>query len=128
MIILGYEGMPRRYATYQATVGPIELFTLMHQLATVGALVLTVGQLIFVWNLVQSWLEGPEVDDGDPWDLDEYGQRTREWDWFGRKQETALPDGGSGSDASGTSSEVRSDGGSGSDASGSAGSENQPAE
>jgi cytochrome c oxidase subunit 1 len=101
MIILGYEGMPRRYATYDVAVGPIELFALMHQLATVGALILTVGQLIFLWNLVQSWLEGPEIEDGDPWDLAEYNQRTNEWDWFGRKQETALPDGGeSESDAS----------------------------
>jgi cytochrome c oxidase subunit 1 len=115
MIILGYEGMPRRYATYEATVGPLELFTLMHQLATAGALILAVGQLIFVWNLVTSWLEGPEVDDGDPWDLDETGQRTREWDWFGRKLETAVPDGGTASKASSTSSELRSDGGSGSD-------------
>jgi cytochrome c oxidase subunit 1 len=87
----------------------------MHQLATAGALILAVGQLIFVWNLVTSWLEGPEVDDGDPWDLDETGQRTREWDWFGRKLETAVPDGGTASKASSTSSELRSDGGSGSD-------------
>ncbi len=37
--------------------------------ATVGALILLVGQMIFVWNFVQSWLEGRKVEDGDPWDL-----------------------------------------------------------
>jgi cytochrome c oxidase subunit 1 len=95
MIILGFEGMPRRYATYVATVGPIELFTLMHQLATAGALVLAVGQIIFVWNLVQSWREGPKVTDGDPWNLDRYNQKTKEWTWFTQKLESPLPDGGS---------------------------------
>lgn len=49
---------------------------------------------IFLWNVVQSWLEGPRVADGDPWDLDEYDQRTHEWRWFERRRETAIAAGG----------------------------------
>ncbi|WP_311170929.1 cbb3-type cytochrome c oxidase subunit I [Halobellus ordinarius] len=88
MILLGYGGMPRRYATY------LPQFATLHQLATVGAVILLAGQIIFVWNFVASWLEGPEVTDGDPWDLRESGLYTGEWDWYERKIETAITDGG----------------------------------
>jgi len=96
MILLGYAGMPRRYATYDVSIGPLELFSLLHQLATVGAFVLAIGQLIFVWNLVQSWLEGPKVEDGDPWNLREGTTNlfTREWGWHERRLEAAIADGG----------------------------------
>jgi Heme/copper-type cytochrome/quinol oxidases, subunit 1 len=95
MILLGYGGMPRRYATY------LPEFATMHQVATVGAMILLVGQIIFVWNFVQSWLEGPIVDDGDPWDLKASGLYTAEWDWFDRKLQTAVTDGGEPSTDSG---------------------------
>jgi len=86
MLTLGYLGMPRRYATYQfGEAAPLDLVTLFHQLASVGAIVLLVGQLIFVWNLVQSWLEGPAVTDDDPWDLADTDQRTKEFDWLDEK-------------------------------------------
>jgi cytochrome c oxidase subunit 1 len=88
MILLGYGGMPRRYATY------LPEFATMHQVATLGAMILLVGQIIFVWNFVQSWLEGPVVEDGDPWDLKASGLYTAEWDWFDRKLQTAVTDGG----------------------------------
>ncbi|WP_423751768.1 cbb3-type cytochrome c oxidase subunit I [Salinirarus marinus] len=95
MVLLGYAGMPRRYATYGGvTAGPLELFTLLHQLATLGVAVLFVGQVIFVVNVVQSWLEGPVVDDGDPWNLAASGLVTNEWEWFDRKVDTAVADGG----------------------------------
>ncbi|MHB9286670.1 cytochrome c oxidase subunit I [Halobacteriales archaeon Cl-PHB] len=96
MLLLGYSEMPRRYASYQLTEGvaPLDLITLLHQAATVGAVILLIGQAIFVWNLVQSWLEGPKVDDGDPWDLAETDQRSREFAWFENKLATKLPDGG----------------------------------
>jgi cytochrome c oxidase subunit 1 len=96
MLALGYLGMPRRYATYQLDAGitSLDLVTLMHQAASVGAFLLLVGQLIFVWNFVQSWLEGPEVDDGDPWNLEETNQKTKEFDWYDDKITTALTDGG----------------------------------
>ncbi|RDI71067.1 cytochrome c oxidase subunit I [Halopelagius longus] len=88
MILLGYGGMPRRYATY------LPQFTDLHLLATVGAFILLVGQIIFVGNIAQSWLEGPRVTDGDPWNLKEENLYTSEWDWFSRKLETAIADGG----------------------------------
>ncbi|WP_115865044.1 cbb3-type cytochrome c oxidase subunit I [Halorussus litoreus] len=90
MIMLGYGGMPRRYAGYDLTVGPVSYFADLHQLATVGVYLLALGQLIFVWNVVTSWLEGPAVESGDPWNLEQDGLRTHEWAWFERKQETAL--------------------------------------
>ena len=62
--------------------------------STVGALILLVGQIIFVWNFVQSWLEGPTVDDGDPWDLQDTDLYTAEWDWYDSKLQTAIADGG----------------------------------
>ncbi|MFC7135061.1 MULTISPECIES: cytochrome c oxidase subunit I [Salinibaculum] len=96
MLALGYLGMPRRYATYQfdAAIASLDLVTLMHQAASVGAIILLIGQIIFVWNFVQSWLEGPEVNESDPWDLAETGQKTKEFDWYGDKISTALTDGG----------------------------------
>ncbi|WP_123533480.1 cbb3-type cytochrome c oxidase subunit I [Halosimplex salinum] len=111
MILLGYAGMPRRYATYSLDVGPELLFTLLHRSATLGALILAVGQLIFVWNIVQSWLEGPLVRDGDPWDLKETNQHGREWAWFEQQRETTLAtDGGERVEDARPSSDV-SDGG-----------------
>ncbi|MFB6189126.1 MAG: cbb3-type cytochrome c oxidase subunit I, partial [Halapricum sp.] len=97
MLLLGYAGMPRRYATYNnVSVGPIDLFTSLHRLATLGAFILLIGQLIFVWNIVSSWLEGPRVTDGDPWNLKEDDLYSREFRWFENKLEDdlALADGG----------------------------------
>ncbi|MBX0324579.1 cytochrome c oxidase subunit I [Halomicroarcula sp. F13] len=96
MLALGYLGMPRRYATYQfdGAIAPLAQVQTYHLLATVGAVLLFVGQLIFVWNVVQSWLEGPKVEDGDPWDLERDGMLDREFQWFDRKLETAVTDGG----------------------------------
>jgi len=88
MILLGYGGMPRRYATY------LPQFATLHQVASVGALLMFVGGLVWVYNFVVSWLEGPRVEDADPWNLKDNGLRTNEWAWFERKRETALADGG----------------------------------
>ncbi len=96
MILLGYGGMPRRYAGYDLTVGPAAYFADLHQVATVGVYLLALGQLVFVWNVVTSWLEAPRVEDPDPWNLADDGLRTPEWAWFERKVETALADGGGG--------------------------------
>ena len=63
-------------------------------MATVSAFILLVGQLIFVWKLLQSWLEGPKIEDGDPWKLERGGMLDKEWTWFDRKLETAITDGG----------------------------------
>jgi cytochrome c oxidase subunit 1 len=89
MILLGYGGMPRRYATYDLTVGPQAYFADLHILATVGAFVLLFGQIIFVWNLAVSWVEGKPVEEDDPWNLGRDGLYTREWDWFDRERSGA---------------------------------------
>jgi cytochrome c oxidase subunit 1 len=43
---------------------------------------------------VTSWLEGPLVTDGDPWDLAATDQFPREFAWFERERLPALTDGG----------------------------------
>nr|WP_248898094.1 cbb3-type cytochrome c oxidase subunit I [Haloplanus sp. XH21] len=95
MVLLGYAGMPRRYASYAAPVGPVDVFALLHRFATLGAIVLALGQLVFLWNLVQSWREGPRIRDGDPWDLEAKGLRTNEWAWLAAsRRDTIAADGG----------------------------------
>jgi cytochrome c oxidase subunit 1 len=94
MLFLGYLGMPRRYATYDFGLGPVNIITVFHQLATLGALIIFVGQVIWIWNIVQSWYEAPTLEDVDPWDLKESGQFTHEWQWHERRTETAIADGG----------------------------------
>jgi len=91
MIILGYGGMPRRYATY------LPQFTSLHQIATLGAVIITIGQLIWLYNMLTSWMEGPKADP-DPWDLDGTRLKTAEWQWFEQKRELAIADGGGTSD------------------------------
>ncbi|NEU58028.1 cbb3-type cytochrome c oxidase subunit I [Halorussus sp. MSC15.2] len=95
LLILGYGGMPRRYATY------LPKFQSFHVIAGVGTFILAFAQLIFVYNIVTSWMEGARVESGDPWDLQDDGLKTREWTWFERKRETALTDGGEGTAADG---------------------------
>ena len=95
MLILGYGGMPRRYATYDFGIADTAMFTDLHVIATVGAFIMGFGQLIFVWNLVTSWLEGRRVESGDPWNLEDDGLKTKEWTWFEQKRDTAIAtDGG----------------------------------
>ena len=98
MVMLGYGGMPRRYASYELAVGPVAYFTDLHQIATVGAYLLVVGQIVFLWNIVTSWLEGPEVDGPDPWDLEPAGLLTNEWRWFEHDRMPTLADGGADTD------------------------------
>ncbi|EMA54799.1 cbb3-type cytochrome c oxidase subunit I [Halococcus salifodinae] len=99
MLFLGYLGMPRRYATYDFPLGPVNIITVFHQLATLGALIIFVGQVIWVWNFVQSWYEAPSMEDADPWNLKESGQFTQEWQWHERRTETAIADGGADSES-----------------------------
>jgi cytochrome c oxidase subunit 1 len=59
---LGVEGMPRRYADYRAGEG----FTVLHQVSTVGAFVLGVSTLPFLYNIYKS-RRTPRVEVDDPW-------------------------------------------------------------
>ena len=61
MLILGYLGMPRRYATYEfdPALAPLASVNVLHQATTVGAFLIAAGTLIWLWNIVQSWALGP---------------------------------------------------------------------
>ena len=60
---LGVEGMQRRIADYL----PEEGFTLLNQVSTVGAFLLGVSMLPFLWNVYHSLTAGTRVTVDDPW-------------------------------------------------------------
>ncbi|MFB9739802.1 cytochrome c oxidase subunit I [Pseudonocardia sulfidoxydans] len=60
---LGNEGMPRRYADYLPTDG----FTTLNTISSIGAFVLGVSMLPFVWNVFRSYRYGRVVTVDDPW-------------------------------------------------------------
>jgi cytochrome c oxidase subunit 1 len=60
---LGNQGMPRRYADYLAMDG----FTTLNMVSTIGAFVLGVSTLPFVYNVFKSYKTGPVVEVDDPW-------------------------------------------------------------
>ena len=60
---LGNEGFPRRYADYQVGDG----FTTLNTVSTIGAFILGLSTLPFVWNLFKSWKAGRVVTADDPW-------------------------------------------------------------
>jgi cytochrome c oxidase subunit 1 len=62
MHILGVMGMQRRIATYPIETG----FLPWNLLETVGAFLMGISILIFVWNIFSSWRGGP-VAGNDPW-------------------------------------------------------------
>ena len=57
---LGLNGMPRRVAEYDPQ------FTLINQISSVGALLMAISTLPFLWNVVQSAISGPLAGD-NPW-------------------------------------------------------------
>ena len=59
---LGVEGMPRRYADYL----PEDGFTVLNQVSTVGAFLLSLSMLPFFYNLYVS-RKAPLVGVDDPW-------------------------------------------------------------
>jgi cytochrome c oxidase subunit 1 len=60
---LGNEGMPRRYAEYQAQDG----FTTLNTVSTVGSFILGASTLFFMWNVWKTWRYGRIVTVNDPW-------------------------------------------------------------
>ncbi|GAA2142928.1 cytochrome c oxidase subunit I [Glycomyces algeriensis] len=60
---LGAEGMPRRYADYLES----DNFTTLNMISTVGAFILGLSTLPFIWNLFKSWKAGRVVETNDPW-------------------------------------------------------------
>jgi cytochrome c oxidase subunit 1 len=68
---IGVEGMPRRYWSYLPTDG----VTWMNQVSTVGAMILGVSMLPFLYNVWITARRAPKVTSNDPWG---YG-RSLEW-------------------------------------------------
>ena len=64
---LGLNGMPRRVAEYDPQ------FTLVNQISSVGALLMAISTLPFLWNVFHSAFKG-EVAGNNPW-----GALTPEW-------------------------------------------------
>ncbi|GAC48949.1 aa3-type cytochrome oxidase subunit I [Gordonia aichiensis] len=60
---LGNEGMPRRYADYLPSDG----FTRLNEISTVGAFILGLSTLPFLWNVFKSYRYGEVVTVDDPW-------------------------------------------------------------
>jgi cytochrome c oxidase subunit I len=67
MLILGWQGMPRRYYDY------LPQFTSMHVLASIGSFILVVGLIMMAANLVHSVFKGGKAP-SNPW-----GGATLEW-------------------------------------------------
>ena len=60
---LGNMGMPRRYADYLPTDG----FTTLNQISTIGACILAISMIPFLWNVFKSYRYGEVVTVDDPW-------------------------------------------------------------
>ena len=69
MHITGMQGMPRRIYTYQIGDG----VSTTNMISTVGAFLMGIGVMIFLWNLVITHKKGQQVN-ADPWN-----GRTLEW-------------------------------------------------
>ncbi len=64
---LGLQGMPRRVSAYDAR------FETLNQVIGVASIVMTIGFLIFFYNMITSWRSGPKA----PWNP--WRGRTLEW-------------------------------------------------
>jgi cytochrome c oxidase subunit 1 len=68
---LGAEGMPRRYADYLAA----DSFTWLNTVSSIGAFLLGLSTLPFLYNVWKTSQQGERVEVNDPWG---YG-RSLEW-------------------------------------------------
>jgi len=66
MMVLGLMGMPRRYYEY------LPEFQAWHAVATLGAIIIGIGTIVFILNLLISWRLGPPAKQ-DPWDAEKHG-------------------------------------------------------
>ena len=60
---LGAEGMPRRYSDYLASDG----FTTLNVVSSVGAAILGISTLPWLYNVYKTWRFAPKVTSDDPW-------------------------------------------------------------
>ncbi|GAC1409428.1 MAG: cytochrome c oxidase subunit I [Actinomycetota bacterium] len=70
MHILGLQGMPRRQYRYSSGYG----WNLWNLIATIGAFLIAVGVLVFIYNVWASRKGKGKIASADPWDA-----RTLEW-------------------------------------------------
>jgi heme/copper-type cytochrome/quinol oxidase subunit 1 len=73
MHVLGLRGMQRRIADYPASLGPGASLTTPNLVATIGSYVMTIGALLFLWNVFQAFRRKVPAGN-DPW-----GGYTLEW-------------------------------------------------
>ena len=76
LLVIGGMGLPRRQAIY-----PPE-YQFAQQIATVGAYVIGLSALMWLYNMLISYWRGDVVQTTDPWELKATNQFTREWQWF----------------------------------------------
>jgi heme/copper-type cytochrome/quinol oxidase subunit 1 len=76
---LGVEGMPRRYADYNASEG----FTVLNEISSIGAFILGASVLPFFYNVYKT-RKTPKVGVDDPWG---WG-RSPEWATSSRRRGT----------------------------------------
>jgi cytochrome c oxidase subunit I len=67
MLILGWQGMPRRYFDY------LPQYAFLHQFATIGSFIMVAGLFLMMFNLIRSVLAGKKAP-ANPW-----GGVTLEW-------------------------------------------------
>jgi cytochrome c oxidase subunit 1 len=60
---LGVEGMPRRYGDYLESDG----FTALNTVSSIGAAILGLSMIFFLWNVFSTWKNAPLVTVDDPW-------------------------------------------------------------
>ncbi|MFI0431967.1 MAG: cytochrome c oxidase subunit I [Candidatus Nanopelagicales bacterium] len=60
---LGNQGMARRYADYLPSDG----FQALNVVSSIGAIVLGVSTLFFLYNVYRTWRYAPKVEVDDPW-------------------------------------------------------------
>ncbi|MFC7235497.1 DUF6789 family protein [Halosegnis marinus] len=82
LVVLGLLELPRRYANYPAEFAPLQ------QVASIGAFLIGMAVLLWLYNMVWSYWHGDPVESGDPWDLKATDQFTREWQWFESRLES----------------------------------------
>jgi cytochrome c oxidase subunit 1 len=68
---LGVEGFPRRYVDYLSSDG----FTTENMISTIGAFLLGMSTLPFLYNVFITWRKAPRVQVDDPWGFG----RSLEW-------------------------------------------------
>jgi len=73
--VLGLLGMPRRIANYVARPE----FKDLNQLATIGYFLMAIAGILFLYDLISTWMRKQETElSADPWEVNDI-QETLEW-------------------------------------------------